>query len=372
MTKILVIAGSLQPGGAEKSAIKLARSLTTNPKYQVYFGTYFKSQKDFYEKPNTLIIDFGIETSHSEKFLIKLANVAKIIGNTRKVRKKISSEKIDLVISFGAGMGCLSFLYLLGLRIPQITSERISPDPEVYRPSPLARLMRPWIYHHGVICSVQSFAVKELVRKIWNIQAFVTPNHFDIPSETYSMQENSAPCIAIGRPDYQKGYDLLILAWSQIEKIHRNKLYIFSDDKNGYIKSLIDAANLKNVEIKSPSKDLLSSFKQSSLYISVSRFEGYPNATAEALIFGLPVLTSVSCDVVQQWRDNQLCMTFASFDPAEISEKISLAIQDKNLRERVSVSAVSKRMEFGWEAVQQYWIDIIDSAIASKNSQDTN
>lgn len=372
MTNILVIAGSLQPGGAEKSAIKLAKSLATNPKYQIYFGTYFKSKKDFYEPPKTSIIDFGIESRNSEKFLTKLANIAKIMGNSRDIRKKISAEKIDLVISFGAGIGCLSFLFLLGLRIPQITSERISPDSKVYRPSLMSQLMRPWIYHHGVTCSVQSFAVKELVRKIWNIEAFVTPNHFDIPSETYSMQENSAPCVAVGRPDFQKGYDLLIKAWSEIEKIHKNKLYIFSDDSKGYITNLINVAGLKNVEIKSPSKDLISTYKQCSLYISVSRFEGYPNATAEALIFGLPVLTSVSCDVVQEWSDNQLCLTFASFDPVEISQKINLAIQDKKLRERLSRTAVSRRMKFGWASVQQYWIEVIDSAIASKNSRDTN
>jgi amylovoran biosynthesis glycosyltransferase AmsD len=371
MPKILIISSSLQAGGAEKSAIKLANSLNATSGHEIYFGTYFKSELDFYDSPACSFLDFSISTNLTSTKNITFAMLPKIIANIRKARKIIVSQNIDLVISFGAGVGCLTYLMLFRTNISQITSERTSPDSEIYRPSFLARLLRPWIYQHGVLCSVQSREAQELVARIWNIESFVTPNHFEIPEQKYELQKSTGPCIAVGRVDHQKGYDLLIAAWIFIEKKYKNKLYIVTDDSAGRLNEMILLAGLKNVEIKPLSKDLNSIYNECTLYISVSRLEGFPNATAEAIIFGIPVLTSVNSDPVASWKKQQLCLTFDSLEPEVIAKKIASVLDDETLRKNISDIALQNRQDFTWDHVQSSWMDLIEKAIFLRNNLNT-
>jgi glycosyltransferase involved in cell wall biosynthesis len=107
------------------------------------------------------------------------------------------------------------------------------------------------------------------------------------------------------------------------------------------------------------------------LYISVSRFEGFPNATAEAIIFGIPVLTSVNSDAVDSWQKKQLCLTFDSLVQEAISEKIAFVLDNDELRKNISNNALQKRQDFSWNHVRASWMDLIQKAIFLRNNQDT-
>jgi glycosyltransferase involved in cell wall biosynthesis len=368
MSKILVIASSLQPGGAEKSAIKLSNSLNSTTSHEIFFGTFFKGNADLYNPPDATILNLTILDDNKLDKRILFKNFLQFFSNLWKIRKTILLEEIDVVISFGAGIGCFTYLILFGTGVSQITSERISPDLDVYRPSMLTQLLRPWIYNHGVFCSVQSNDVQKLVKKMWGIESVVTPNHFEIPHQNYELQESGSPCVAVGRPDHQKGYDLLLSAWAYVETKHSNKLLIVADDAQDYLKNLIELNKLKNVEIKFPTNDLYSVYKDCALYISCSRFEGYPNATTEALIFGLPVLTSISSDVITDWKDQGICFVFNSNEPKLIATDICRVLGDPSTRSLVANQALSVRKNFNWESVKAAWIKIIEDALSLKNT----
>ena len=169
MIKVLIITSSKQPGGAEKSAIKLANSLRNH--YLVTFGTLFQGNDDLYSSPSTDEINFfkfiNLIRNFMPKFISKFIKYTPIPIDLLLMRRKIKNHNFDLIISFGAGVGCITYLSLIFSKIPQITSERISPDKNVYRPSFVARVLRPWIYKHGVICSVQSKGFKDIIKSIW-------------------------------------------------------------------------------------------------------------------------------------------------------------------------------------------------------------
>ena len=368
MIKVLIIAFSKQPGGAEKSAIKLANSLSND--YSVTFGTLFQNNADFYASPKTDEISFFSLTNLILNFLPKFISIftkyAFVPMDLLLMRRKIMNHDFDLIISFGAGVGCTTYLSLIFSKIPQITSERISPDKNVYRPSLIARLLRPWMYKHGVICSVQSKGFKDIVKSIWGIEGFVTPNHFEIPNSTYFPQQSFSPCIAVGRPVPQKGYDLLISAWAILESRVKNELWIVADDSDHYIESLIKVYKVNNVKIKPLSNSLYEIYSHCSLFISTSRFEGYPNAIAEAIIFGIPVLTTANSDVVNDWFSLGICQKIESLEPLQIANAVENALKNENELMLISKKAIETRSLFSWEHAKPYWDRVISVALKNR------
>jgi GalNAc-alpha-(1->4)-GalNAc-alpha-(1->3)-diNAcBac-PP-undecaprenol alpha-1,4-N-acetyl-D-galactosaminyltransferase len=370
MTKILVVANSRQPGGAEKSAIKLASSLSR--KHDVTFSTLTQGDLDFYRPPKTELMDFLKVTNAMRvilpRLIFKVLLPLFFLVDLVFMRRSIQKSGFDLVISFGAGVGCVTYLSLVATQIPQITSERISPDKKVYRPSLLARILRPWIYHHGVLCSVQSSFFKNVTKILWGIESYVTPNHFEIPKDAFVNISSLNPCVAVGRPAHQKGYDVLIKAWSLLEDKIENELWIVANDSEGFIQNLISEAGARRISIIPLTDNLNQLYDSCSLFISTARFEGYPNALAEAIIYGIPTLTTVSSDVVFEWCEKGLCLKIDSIDPLKVAQEIEKALGSPEILNQVSKNAILQRKHFSWESIEQSWEKIIAAALDNRSN----
>lgn len=361
--RVLILAYSRQAGGAEKSAIKLFHSLADSGDIKPTFGTLIRSPKDFYkinddaELINLLpITNFLIARKIPLRFFW-LPVVAPF--DLIHMRISIRHNQIDSVVSFGAGVGCVAYLALVGSKVKQVTSERIDPNPEVYKPSLLARILRPFIYRHGVICSVQTAGFSDWVKENWSVSAVVTPNHFPIPSTKYSQDSPEGPVVAVGRPAFQKGYDLLLNAWKLVEETDSRELWIVCDDSEGFVAQLIEQSRCKNVRIKPLTDDLHGLFNKSSLFISTARFEGYPNAIAEAIIYGIPVMTTISSDIVLDWSAAQVCVAIRNTAPEELSVQILSLLKDKELLLKIGNNGVLSRRLFDWDSVKHSWLSLL-------------
>jgi GalNAc-alpha-(1->4)-GalNAc-alpha-(1->3)-diNAcBac-PP-undecaprenol alpha-1,4-N-acetyl-D-galactosaminyltransferase len=362
--KILIVAYSRQAGGAEKSALKLQSSLLGEG-YQVEFGTFIQSSKDFYP--------FNINSqNHSffpnlNRFLFKHSKRNPLISlmilrDLLDFRRRVSKAGYDVVISFGAGVGCVTFVGLFALKVLQITSERINPDPNVYRPSFFSQLLRPYIYKNGVICSVQTRGFASWVESHWGIKPIVTPNHFEIPKSSYTFPQLGSPLIAVGRPAFQKGYDILIQAWKIVEDHQSRELWIVASDKDKFIANLIEDSNCKNIKVLPLSTDLNHLFNNCSAFISTSRFEGYPNAVAEAILFGIPVITTLNSDVVYEWEKDGICIAIPDLLPATVARTVLMVINDEQKLRELSGSAILQRGKFSWDHNKMEWLRLIESS----------
>jgi GalNAc-alpha-(1->4)-GalNAc-alpha-(1->3)-diNAcBac-PP-undecaprenol alpha-1,4-N-acetyl-D-galactosaminyltransferase len=363
--KILIVAYSRQAGGAEKSALKLQSSLLGEG-YQVEFGTFIQSSKDFYP--------FNINSqNHSffpslNRFLPKHSKrnpliLLKIFRDLLDFRRSVSKAGYDVVISFGAGVGCVTFVGLFATKVLQITSERINPDPKVYRPSFFSQLLRPYIYKNGVICSVQTTGFASWVESHWGIKPVVTPNHFEIPNSSYGFPPLGSPLIAVGRPAFQKGYDILIQAWKIVEDSQSRELWIVANDKDRFIANLIADSDCKNIKVLPLSTDLNLLFNNCSAFISTSRFEGYPNAVAEAIIYGIPVITTLNSDVVYEWEKDGICVAIPDLLPETVARTVLMIINDEQKLRELSDSALNQRDKFGWDHNKMNWLRLIEGAL---------
>jgi GalNAc-alpha-(1->4)-GalNAc-alpha-(1->3)-diNAcBac-PP-undecaprenol alpha-1,4-N-acetyl-D-galactosaminyltransferase len=362
LKKILIVAYSRQAGGAEKSALKLQSSLLSEA-YQVEFGTFIQSNRDFYPlNSDAQSYSFfpninRFLTRHSKYNPLILINIVRDLIN---FRQRVAKSKYDIVISFGAGVGCVTFVGLLGLKIFQVTSERVNPDPKIYRPSLFSQMLRPYMYKRGVVCSVQTAGFASWVRTNWAIEPVITPNYYDIPKSRYQFPQPGSPVIAVGRPAHQKGYDVLLQAWKIVENEQSRELWIVANDQEGFLANLIDKNGCKFVRVLPLHADLSALFNNCSAFISTSRFEGYPNAIAEAILYGIPVITTLSSDIVHDWEKNGICVAIPDLTPAMAARTLLLVINDEQKLEELSHKAVLCREKFSWEHNKKHWLRLIE------------
>ena len=113
-----------------------------------------------------------------------------------------------------------------------------------------------------------------------------------IPNRRYTFE--SKKIIAVGRCDFQKGYNVLLNAFKIVhEKYVDWKLEIVGNYDEELL-NLINELNLnENIILTKESKNIVQKLNNSAIYITTSRFEGYANSLVEAVACGVP---SISVD----------------------------------------------------------------------------
>ena len=111
---------------------------------------------------------------------------------------------------------------------------------------------------------------------------------------TFKLQKNVNYICAVGRLSFEKGFDILLKAFSEIDnsEIH---LVIIGDGK--LKKELVEYTNKFSIYDKVHFPGFINPYKilqNSSLFVLPSRSEGFGLALVEALALGVPVV-STSC-----------------------------------------------------------------------------
>ena len=131
-----------------------------------------------------------------------------------------------------------------------------------------------------------------------NIEVVPNANSF-IPATQASLEHNRV--IAVGRYDYQKGFDELIKIWKKIYAGNPNwRLDIFGDGPlKGELQNLIENLNLSGiVQLHPPVKNIEREYLESSILVMTSRYEGLPMALLEArYVVYLWLLMPVNADL---------------------------------------------------------------------------
>ena len=100
--------------------------------------------------------------------------------------------------------------------------------------------------------------------------------------------------IAVGRYAYQKGFDMLLKAWSVVEKTCPDwTLTIRGDGNRSEYEAMVDELNLdkSRCQILEPTRQIQDEYLKSSLLVMSSRFEGFGMVLVEAMACGLPVVS---------------------------------------------------------------------------------
>lgn len=197
--------------------------------------------------------------------------------------------------------------------------------------------------------------------ELTNVSVIPDPIPLSLP---ISHGTNTKRVISIGRYAYQKGYDLLLQAWAEVEKHYTDWiLEIYGmGDQTSYRQMMMNLGiDTNRCLLNGPVDDVRQVYKDSSIFVLSSRFEGFGLVLVEAMACGLSVV-SFDCpagpdEIITDGYDGLLV---PSGDIKVLAQKLMLLMTDEKLRTRLSQNARQSSQRYEMNLIEGKWVDLFN------------
>ena len=199
------------------------------------------------------------------------------------------------------------------------------------------------------------------------------PNLQVIPNAALPVPETrwspySRRVIAVGRLDYQKGFDRLVKAWALLPSDLRDswQLEIFGQGEwEVRLQELIRKRGVKeSARVNAPTKEIFREYAASSFLVMSSHYEGFPMVLLEAMACGLPgVCFTFPCGPKDVIEDGKNGLLVPEGDIPALAGAMERLMRDQALRERMSMAAREIIRTYSEEKVMQQWIQCFNSLL---------
>lgn len=173
--------------------------------------------------------------------------------------------------------------------------------------------------------------------------------------------------LAVGRLDYQKGFDRLIEAWHLIQKSGMFAdwhLDIFGQGEwQEMLQRMIEEKGLaETARINCPTKAIGKEYAQSAMLVMSSHYEGFPMVMIEAMACGLPVVAfDFLCgpkDIIHSGINGLLVK---NGDVEGLAQAMSRLMEDEAYRLQLSQQARKVTEVYSEEQVMAQWVSLFTS-----------
>lgn len=335
-----------------------------------------KGRKPFYDFPTGVkMTDLGINYSddNSKNVFLKISGyLARRRRHKALLSKLLYAEKADIVVSLYPSES--SFL-------PDIKdgSKKVL---ELH----YCKFFRLQYGRKGLLGMIDRWRTKQDERIVSRFDRFVVltkedrcywgniPNICVIPNAALNVgtrfsDVSNKRVLAVGRLDYQKGFDRLIDAWNIVAKNEELTDWILDIFGQGEwyekLHDMIDSYGLQErVRINKPVKDILSEYVNSSLLVMSSNYEGFPMVMIEAMACGLPVVAfDFKCGPKDIIEDGINGLIAESGNVADLAEKLVSIMSDESNRKFMSSNARKIIDRYSEETVMNKWVDLFNNLV---------
>lgn len=351
MKKILFVLPNLAGGGAERVTLNLCRGLN-KCKYEIILCLLKKEGDYINEIPDGIkVIDLNISRVRYSFF--------SLIYVFFKVRPDIVFSTIG---HFNAFIGATKFF--VPKEIKFIAREANIISQKKYS------LFIKWFYKffyknfNLIICQSQDM-VDDLNKflpmlKTKTVKINNPVNYEDIRSKNRYNEEELFPegvinLLTVGSCTYQKGYDMLLESLARFQNINRFHLTIIGKGELlESTKKLSEKLNIKdNVSFLGFKENPYNYMSQADIFISSSRYEGFPNVVLESLVCGTPVIGNNYLGGINEIITHDIMGAIIDINDSQLFEVTSTRIFEKNYNEEEIVNIVLQKYSMG-KIIQEY------------------
>ena len=165
--------------------------------------------------------------------------------------------------------------------------------------------------------------------------------------------------LAVGRLDYQKGFDLLLQAFSAIKDAYPDWVLIIlgEGDMRG---ELVDMARemgiAEKVYLPGNVGNVGEWYSAADVYVLASRFEGFPNTLVESMAYGVATIAT-DCEtgpreIVSHQIDGVIV---PKDDPEALATELGHLMSHPELRDRYAKNAIKIREKLSMQKVAILW-----------------
>lgn len=359
-------------GGLERNISKKSNYLVESYGYDLTIITIYQNGRSYaYElNPSIKVIDLGVVFWEKSSFTIK--NEIR-----QELEKLLFKERFDICVSW-AGMDMYS-LYKINDGSKKVleyhfdystfemralkTSSRLKAKVYAY----LKRMLfvnAAKHYDRFVLLTKQD---EEIWKRFCKNTTYIYNPLFIDKKEYPSKPADSKTVCAIGRLDYQKGYDLLIPSWKKVVASHPDwKLKIYGDgSERDNLQNLITKFDLeKSVTLCGFCTDVGYVLSQSDIFVFPSRFEGFGNVLLEAMVYGVPPVSfDCPCGPREIIENNVSGVLIDHLDIMSFLEKVIELIENENKRKTIGRHAVERSERFSIKAIMSEWNSLFNSLL---------
>lgn len=190
------------------------------------------------------------------------------------------------------------------------------------------------------------------------------PNPLSImPNSVSSLTEKRV--IAVGRYYQEKGFDLLLEAWSRIYKNHPEwRLEIFGDGEKATYEELRDKLGIpeKCCILNGRTNAIEQEYINSSIFVCSSRFEGFGMVLVEAMACGLAVV-SFDCpwgpsSIIADGEDGILV---ENGNTGLLADALTSLMENSDKRNGLAKKAIQNVKRFHMDKIAERWKNLFDS-----------
>ena len=363
--KICIVVNSLVQGGAQKSAILLAKELHQTGS-QVKILTFYPQETDFFEIPQGIQVERFVypfqdngRVNSNHRLGIRVQRIKNRYKDFRDLRTSFVAFNPDLVISFEAATSVLVFFANYNL-CPQIISERV--HPKFHTIPKWAHVLRPFVYKSKkTYLHCQGKSIASWMSKEYKKSVFVIPNFLGAKQKRI-WNSQSKKIKIFSRYTHQKGIDLAIQAWSSTSLKIREEycLEIFGDGDRNHFQELVAQLKLESsIKLNGPTQEVQKELSDCLLYLMPSRFEGFPNALAEAMGAGIPSLVTDSPSAVRDLTLDGKLARLTQPLPEEIGKDLENLVNNQMELQKLSSAGLLVHSHFIDANTLNEWVDLI-------------
>lgn len=372
MKIVYTILGTFNSGGMERVLANKANYLAARGYYITIITTDQKDRKPYFELDSSItLIDLGINyTDDLDKGILSrgISYYKKKKQHRKKLTKILLKVKPEVTISmFDNDAAFITDIVDGSKKVLEIHFSRFKRLQ--YGRKGIWRLIDAY-RNKSDLETVKKFdrfiVLTQEDKGYWgdlpNIQ--VIPNANSFISSTQALLTNTS-VLAIGRFDYQKGFDELIKIWKIVQQSNPSwKLNIFGQGPlENELKKLISSLNLNDsVALLPPTKDIKSVYLNHSILVMTSRYEGLPMVLLEGQVCGLPLVSyACKCGPKDIITDGENGFIIGEGNKIQFASKLASIMDNYSTRVAMGNNSFKNSENFSESKVMYKWVELFEN-----------
>lgn len=362
-TKIVFVLPNFSGGGAARVASVLCNSWILQG-HEVHLATFEEPGDTSVYPLDSHIYRYQLGFKASPKGLLGVlrTNLARI----RVLRRLFKIIQPDIVISFLLEPNIATTIAASAIRAPVLISERNHPG--YHNIGKSRALVRAIVYPRADLLCVQTQDIRHWFQQNLKLNAIVIPNPVapNMAPEGPSTVQSTAGrkrVISLGRLEPQKGYDFLIEAFARVAATRLDwELVIFGDGtQRANLEAKVSSLGLdERVLLPGTTMNPSNEYFAADIFISASRYEGYPNAIIEALAAGLCVVATDCPGATREiLRDGKYGVLAPAENAEELASALASVMDHNDTRMAFAKRARQAVRHLNANAIANQWLEIL-------------
>jgi glycosyltransferase involved in cell wall biosynthesis len=296
------------------------------------------------------------------------ASAALMMRRRKAVRRVIRQQQPQVIVCFQDGPFVAIRAYSLGLGVPVIAAERNAPARFDHTSAVRYRGLIYQALRLAARVTIQCESYRELYPAFLQSRIVCIPNPVEPAAARARPEAPNAEgryrLLSVGRLGYQKNYQVLIAAFSRLARRYPDwDLAILGEGEDrAPLEELVRMHGLEcRVSLPGVTKSIAEWYASSHLFCLSSRWEGFPNALAEALAHGLPAVGFAECAGVRDLIAPGVTGFLApgNGDVDALAEALGKAMDDAEVRRHMGSAARESVRSFHPGQVLSQWEELL-------------